>query len=83
MNLMEEGEKPEKPDQRNPLRARKMVHTSMEKYFGAEQTIQVDMIKAWNKFSAVRFCSGVPEMRAMRPPREFLESEISIIAPDI
>lgn len=54
---------------------------------GARKTgthTQVDMIKAWNKFSAVRFCSGVPEMRAMRPPcEEDSESDISIIAPDI
>lgn len=27
---------------------------------GKSKTTQVDMIKAWNKFSAVRFCSGVP-----------------------
>lgn len=80
---MEGGGKPQKPDQRNPQRSREMEHTSMEKDFRAEQTIHVDMIKAWNKFSAVRFCSGVPEMRAMRPPWEVLESEISIIAPDI
>lgn len=46
-------------------------NTSLMEEEGARKTgthTQVDMIKAWNKFSAVRFCSDVPEMRAMRPP---------------
>jgi hypothetical protein len=44
---------------------------------------QVAIINAWIKFSAARFCSGVPDIRAIRSPREDLESEISTIAPDI
>lgn len=45
--------------------------------------IQVDIINAWIKFSAARFCSGVPDIRAMRSPRADLVSEISIVAPEI
>lgn len=41
------------------------------------------IIKAWIKFSAARFCSGVPDIRAIRSPREDLESEISTVAPEI
>lgn len=44
---------------------------------------QVAIINAWIKFSAARFCSGVPDIRAIRSPREDLESEISTIAPEI
>lgn len=43
----------------------------------------VAIINAWIKFSAVRFCSDVPDIRAMRSPLDDLESEISINAPDI
>lgn len=43
----------------------------------------VAIINAWIKFSAVRFCSDVPDIRAIRSPRDDLESEISIDAPDI
>lgn len=40
-------------------------------------------MNAWIKFSAARFCSGVPEIRAIRSPRTDLESEISTVAPEI
>ena len=45
--------------------------------------IQVAIINAWIKFSASCFCCRVPVIRATRSPREDLDSEISIIAPDI
>ena len=43
----------------------------------------VAIINAWIKFSAARFCSSVPDIRAIRSPRADLFSEISTVAPEI
>lgn len=49
----------------------------------ASLKLYVAIINAWIRLSAVRFCSGVPDIWAIRSPREVLDSEISTTAPEI